>query len=128
MLYKPLISSQPHENENPTAEFKAKIGTSRSNNCLETGICYGTPLKRVSRKFSKSYEEEREEHVCTKNYSKTKALTGALFVVRCAKHRYCVGFHIVKDKESVKDPFNVIYCFWEKAPKMIIYDNGCHLP
>ena len=104
-----------------------------SDNDVEKTRCwYGRQPYRVRPFYEgKDIESERnvkEEGSCRKLYStySKNNLTGGLMALWCP-HLVCLGFHKMPICEGRNDVFSAVFCYWEKAPKVIIYDFACQL-
>lgn len=40
-----------------------------------------------------------------------------VFIIWCAEHQTCLGFSLMRDSESPKTPFELLYTRWENAPE-----------
>jgi hypothetical protein len=65
---------------------------------------------------------------CEKFYEAyhTHGLTGGIMAAWC-QHGVCLGFHCIPQGEGRNDVFSALYCYWETAPKYVIYDFACAL-
>lgn len=97
-----------------------------------TGSCYGRSMKRLrpfyqGRDGTKK-EQSTDEQICQKFYDKYKKekLTGGLMALWCP-HLVCLGFHKMPTSEGRNDVFAAIYCYFEVAPSVVIYDFACQL-
>ncbi|XP_038077318.1 uncharacterized protein LOC119745165 [Patiria miniata] len=59
----------------------------------------------------------------SKNYGR---MTPGVFAAFCP-HGICYGFEIMNQFESPNVPFTLLLTRFETPPKMIVYDNACHL-
>jgi hypothetical protein len=67
-------------------------------------------------------------NMCRKEFPKSRYFTPGLFIVTCACSNKTVLICVFMDSgESPRILFNLILNRWEIAPRMIIYDNACHL-
>jgi hypothetical protein len=110
----------------------------------ETGCYYGHQPLRVRPYYEgKDVVKERsvkEDGTCTKLYStyaKNKLtggnlscsknnLTEGIMALWCP-HMVCIGFHAMPDCEGRNDVFSAIFCYWQTAPEVIVYDFACQL-
>ena len=65
---------------------------------------------------------------CSKYYESygKRGQTGGLMVAWC-QHLVCLGFHFIPKGKGRNDVFSALYCYWEVAPKIVIYDFACAL-
>lgn len=63
---------------------------------------------------------------CNKRKNVTRDLAPGMFVLHCLKCAGCLGFHVMRESESARTIFEVLYTRWAVAPKVVVYDNGCH--
>jgi Kyakuja-Dileera-Zisupton transposase len=97
-----------------------------------TGSCYGRSMKRI-RPFYEGRDGSRkerctDEQICQKFYEtyKKDKLTGGLMALWCP-HLVCLGFHKMPRAEGRDDVFSAIYCYFDIAPSVVIYDFACQL-
>ena len=48
-----------------------------------------------------------------------------MWILRCARHGTCIGFHICKQRESINDPIHVLYSRFSKSPEFCSGDFNC---
>ncbi len=63
---------------------------------------------------------------CSKIARGHPTLTPGIFTVFCP-HGICYGFQAMKQHESPAVPFSIFKTRFPVAPRVIIYDNACHL-
>ncbi|GAA5942840.1 hypothetical protein JCM1841_005602 [Sporobolomyces salmonicolor] len=59
-------------------------------------------------------------------YGKKSGLTGGMAGFWCS-HGYCVGYHLLPSAEGRDDFFSALFCFWDQAPEIVVYDYACAL-
>jgi hypothetical protein len=98
-----------------------------------SGSCYRRPAKRYRPVYmgldnTDAKMEGREAGRCQKfynSYGKTK-FTGGVMALWCP-HVVCLGFHIMPIAEGRNDVFSALFKYWDKAPKVVVYDFACQL-
>lgn len=65
---------------------------------------------------------------CSKYYETygIHGLTGGIMAAWCP-HMICLGFHVIPKGEGRNDVFSALYCYWEVAPRYVVYDFACAL-
>ena len=64
---------------------------------------------------------------CNKYQPSMRKLIPGYFIVWCACCRRCIMFSMMRDAESPRTPFDLIYTHMERAPQQFQLDNGCNL-
>lgn len=82
-----------------------------------TGQFFGRQLclKRHLRLYAADTQSRAADFkpvACTKHAYNTKKLTPGTYLVWCNKHRRCIGFFVMREKESARTAFEVIYTRW----------------
>ncbi len=97
-----------------------------------TGSCYGRSMRQM-RPFYEGRDGSRNEkstddQICRKFYDtyKKDKLTGGLMALWCP-HLVCLGFHKMPRAEGRDDVFSALYCYFDIAPSVVIYDFACQL-
>jgi len=135
-VYDHLVESRvmiDEGNDEAVDEQNSDDGT--VNDWSVTGCYYGKPYVRY-RPFYEGRDEETVDDAAGKEvgssckkyfstYSKDK-LTGGLLAFWCP-HLVCLGYHAIPKAEGRNDVFSGLYCFFEKAPQIVIYDFACQL-
>ncbi|XP_077986107.1 uncharacterized protein LOC144440592 [Glandiceps talaboti] len=68
----------------------------------------------------------RATDTCNKFSKGHPTLSPGIFTVYC-QHKVCLGFEVMKQHESPATPFKIIKQRFQRAPRIIVYDNGCKL-
>ncbi|KAI8516330.1 hypothetical protein Bbelb_049110 [Branchiostoma belcheri] len=63
---------------------------------------------------------------CNKMYGGHPSLSPGIFTLYC-QHGVCYGFTILKSHESPRHPFEILIGRFNRAPRVIVYDNACRL-
>lgn len=63
---------------------------------------------------------------CKKDAYTRRQLSPGLFVMWCLCCGNCIGFHMMRDSESPRTLFEVLYTRFPVAPRLVVYDNGCN--
>lgn len=71
-------------------------------------------------------EGDNELGNCRKDISKHKVLNPGLFTMFCP-HGICLGFQLMSSPESPRTAFDILVRRFRTLPKIIVYDNACHL-
>lgn len=108
-------------------------------NAMDTGVFYGRKRVRVRPEYpllthdaaidrSTLQTEEAAGIGCSKYYESygRRGFTGGVMGCWCP-HLVCLGFHLIRKGEGRNDVFSALYCYWEKAPKYVVYDFACAL-
>ena len=64
--------------------------------------------------------------VCQKTFPTRQKFSGGIMAFWC-EHGISYGFHMIEKAEAQKDVMCALLMHWEKAPRVILYDNACHL-
>ncbi|GAA94394.1 hypothetical protein E5Q_01045, partial [Mixia osmundae IAM 14324] len=120
----------------PTPEAFAPIDS------LRTGSVYGqhdsskknsAASRRVdnneaSTEANDGDQDAYDERHCQKFYDEYRkaGLTGGMLLVWC-NHLVCYGFHFIETSEGRNDIFTALYCFFRRAPRVVVYDFACAL-
>lgn len=85
----------------------------------------------IYRQLSRYTADERDMGGCASSCNKyqpsMKKLIPGYFFVWCACCRRCTMFSIMRDAESPRTPFDLLYTHMERAPQQFQLDNGCNL-
>ena len=75
-----------------------------------------------------SADRKRRQQIgqCNKAIKDHNTLSPGIFTVFC-EHAICHGFQLMDSPESPRTPFNLLVTKFKKIPKIIVYDNACHL-
>jgi hypothetical protein len=97
------------------------------------GTFFGAPKVRRRPFYSDLEKQDNEEafdrnadRLCQKFYDTFQRKTGGICVFWCP-HGVAVGFHLIPTGEGRNDVFSAIYCHWQNAPKVLVYDFACQL-
>lgn len=108
------------------------LSPSADEDWRKTGCYYGRPPIR-HRPFYEGRDVGKSLNVvaegsCRKFYTTygKKNLTGGLMALWCP-HLVCLGFHQIPKAEGRNDVFSALFKYWEKAPKVVLYDFACQL-
>lgn len=100
---------------------------------LKTGYCYpAKPAIRRLRKYAKDNESKKGKYGkeckrgCTKHSKKSGSTGPGSFFVYCGMHKTCLGFHLLRNHESPRTIFELLYTRWEVPPELLVYDNACN--
>ena len=75
-------------------------------------------LKRPLRRYAASEGNAHARAMrCTKHAYRAGKLVPGSYFMWCLDHGKCLGYFVMKDKESPKTAFEAVYCRWEEAPK-----------
>ena len=72
-------------------------------------------------------KRDEVEVVCHKNAKNNGNLGHGVILYWCGDHSRCVGFNVLTSPESCKDVYETLSTRFKVLPKLIIYDNACHL-
>lgn len=61
-----------------------------------------------------------------KDSRRAKTLSSGIFTLFC-EHEICIGFQLMREPESPRTHFDILMRRLKKMPRIIIYDNACHL-
>lgn len=64
---------------------------------------------------------------CNKSQRSTKKLIPGMMLVWCTCCRRCVCFAIMRDAESPRTLFELLFTHWEEPPECLQFDNGCNV-
>ena len=66
---------------------------------------------------------------CHKNYLTYKDMSNGVVIFLCADHHEVIGWHVLKNPESVNDCFSLLLMMYpgDEAPEAILCDNACAL-
>jgi hypothetical protein len=64
--------------------------------------------------------------LCNKQFDVKRKYTGGIMCFWC-EHGISYGFHMIQQSEALRDILSALLIHWSKSPKIIIYDNACHL-
>ena len=105
----------------------------------QTGIFYGRPRVRLRPEYPHLPGDKKVDRSviteagaggigCSKYFETygIRGQTGGLMAAWCP-HMICYGFHVIPKGEGRNDVFSALYCYWEKAPRYVIYDFACAL-
>eukprot|EP00058_Branchiostoma_floridae_P026343 XP_002611834.1 hypothetical protein BRAFLDRAFT_83142 [Branchiostoma floridae] len=91
------------------------------------------PLVRGQAKYAKDAQRRtgtrrcREpSQRCNKMYGGHPSLSPGIFTMFC-QHGVCYGFTILKSHESPRHPFEILIGRFNRAPRVVVYDNACRL-
>lgn len=104
--------------------------SSRSNECLRTGICSGVKQERV-RKHCAVDRDRHADHWegCRHKFvkgSRGSLRTDGIFTCFC-KQGVCHRFYIMPDVEGRDKAFSFLFKYFKSAPKVVVYDFACAL-
>src|SRR5579862_6454552 len=86
------------------------------------------PIRRLRRyQNSRDSQLERQQAICAKRSSRSNTRGPGCFFIYCLKHRTCLGFHLMRNRESPKTIFEVLFTRFREPPKLLVYDNGCNV-
>lgn len=84
------------------------------------------PVVRRLRRYRADYVSQKSGATCRKYQYKHRGIRPGLLIVFCLKCSRCIGFVVMRNAESPRTLFEVLYTRWKLAPKLVAYDNGCH--
>ncbi|XP_066285252.1 uncharacterized protein [Branchiostoma lanceolatum] len=91
------------------------------------------PLVRGQAKYAKDAQRRPRlrkcrdpSQRCNKMYGGHPSLSPGIFTAFC-QHGVCYGFTILKSHESPRHPFEILIGRFNRAPRVIVYDNACRL-
>jgi hypothetical protein len=88
-----------------------------------TGVFFpGRPVIRTVGNLKTQKEKE-----CNKESKTPNKLGAGTLLFWCGEHRFCIGFMVLTDAESVKQCYELLVSRFSVMPRTIIYDNGCNL-
>ena len=66
---------------------------------------------------------------CNKYYMEFSQMSNGIIVVLCIEHHEVMGYHVLREPESVNDIFSLIMMIYpgNTAPNLILCDNACQL-
>lgn len=82
------------------------------------------PLWRPRRMYTGLSQERHCE--CRHAFPGHRKKTGGVMAIFC-DHEICQGCHIINHAEGRKDAFYMLFCRFERAPRVVIYDFACNL-
>ncbi|GAA95530.1 uncharacterized protein L969DRAFT_101633 [Mixia osmundae IAM 14324] len=114
-------AAQPVDDERLRSELEGQSSGAEQSDYGELGApdeaeepidAHDAPLESQCQKFYDDY--------------KKAGLTGGMLLIWCT-HLVCYGFHFFESSEGRNDIFSALYCHFERAPKVVIYDYACAL-
>ncbi|XP_065064713.1 uncharacterized protein LOC135690945 [Rhopilema esculentum] len=105
------------------------LRVSREKNEASSSIAHWPDLPQKRHRGRYQIDQNRvskKQNVCTKTSRGHPSLLPGVFTLFC-NHEICYGFEVMTTSESPEVPFNVLFTHFEKAPKVVIYDNACNL-
>ena len=114
-----------------TIEYE-ECRTSTLRERLESGTVFASSAVRTRPQYAvldrKALGSAKDFATCSKEYrpSRKAGLSAGVLGLWCI-HGHSQGFHILKACEGRNDVFSSIYCYFERAPEVIVYDFACSL-
>lgn len=109
-------------NEKPRDEFYGPP----SETYDDLGFFPNHPIRKRSGRYAADRKKDALLPECRKNSSRHPSMTPGLVTFYCP-HGINLGFQIMQTPESPKTIFDVLMMRFKRMPKLIIYDNACHL-
>ncbi len=112
-------------NTNTEAE---NISAALEESIRATGYCY--PSHRVLRFLRTRYRidaDNKPVDPCSKYSRATGRFMPGVLLVFCMDHNNLIGFHIMRNYESPKTVFELLFTRWQISPSVVCYDNACNL-
>lgn len=133
-IQKPLISSLLHSVllaiEAPFVgkEMPGRYFYGPSSEAHETlGYFPNYPVRHRNAKYAaNNNHRDTLAPECRKYSQRHPTLTPGMLTLFCP-HGICLGFQIMETPESPKTVFDILMVRFKRMPKLIIYDNSCHL-
>lgn len=106
--------------------------SSKSQLCLETGICCGLPRVRPRYACQQDGAEKggsSADASCRHSFtagSKGSHRTGGVFTWFC-RHGICYAFYMLPGAEGRDEAYSFLVSYFRKAPKVVVYDFACSL-
>ena len=101
---------------------------------LHSGMCCGLRKLRHRPTYDCDFIANKEEEdmlssdkaPCKHAFHKPGKRTGGVFTCLC-EHGFTYASFIIKKAEGRNEPFTFLTCFFENAPRIVIYDFACSL-
>ena len=84
------------------------------------------PLRGKANYQADKNRVSRDPQLCNKYPKKHKTLSPGIFSIYC-NHGILYGLHLMESHESPRIAFELLMTYFTTMPKIIIYDNACHL-
>lgn len=102
------------------------LPSSRTNECLHTGICTGLRQVRGRPKYEMDGLNKEKFTDCRHGFEHIKSRTGGIFLWFC-KHGVCYSSYVLPGAEGRDEAFSFLLKYLKKPPKYVIYDFACAL-
>lgn len=113
--------------EHMSPDFEAAKGWIDEEAYFRTGqYLPNNPVRKRLRRYIADLRSQRAGSTCTKYQYRHRGLTPRVIIFFCLKCGKCIGFVVMRNAESPRVPFEVLFTRWSKAPKVFCYDNGCN--
>ena len=105
----------------------------KSYQMYHTRPWYDHPSEKKGHKTKEELEdiiaEGGDSGDCRKLYNQQRDMSNGICTFLCAEHHQLIGYHILKNPESVNDAFSLLTMMYpgNTAPKAICCDNACAL-